>query len=51
MYVVKTIASLKLGEDAAERAGVELVFGQRLVHALGAPTDAAGVEWLIWDHG
>ena len=41
----------ELGEDTAEGAGIEFIFGQRLVHALGTPADASGIERLIGDNG
>jgi hypothetical protein len=31
-------------EDAAERAGIEVVLCKGLVHAFGAPTDAPGIK-------
>jgi hypothetical protein len=41
------MASLELRKYAPERAGVEFIFGEGLVHALSAPADPPRIEGLM----
>jgi hypothetical protein len=47
MYVAENALLLESVDDAAQRAGIEVVFGQSFIHALSTPAYTAAIEGSI----